>query len=201
MITIIDHGYANIANIKNAFDHLGIDCNVTRVSEDIISAEKIVLPGVGAFSAAMERLEQTGIADALKFRAMQGIPVLGICLGMQLLFTSSEENGNFPGLDIIPGKVEKIKTQYKIPHIGWNDLKIVGCNPLFTGISSGEFVYFVHSFHCIPGKMSLRSAVAEYGCKITAAVSYRNIFGTQFHPEKSQNTGLRILKNFGEIKL
>ncbi len=202
MIAIIDYGVGNLFSLKSSFDMVGAKTFVTGDAEEIKKADKLILPGVGAFGDAMEKLKSTGLADVIIAEAKAGKPILGICLGMQLLFEKSYEYGEHMGLGLIKGEIrpisEVIPKDLKIPHIGWNALSIKEPeNKLFKYIKNGDFVYFVHSFYGADCTDSL-IADTEYGARLTAAVAKGNICGCQFHPEKSGDVGLNILKAFCE---
>ena len=205
MTAIIDYGVGNLFSLKSSFGYIGEEAVVTNDPEVIMSADRIVLPGVGAFGDAAEKLFESGMADVLKKAAAAGIPILGICLGMQLLFEKSYEYGEHCGLGFIKGSVRPIADRvdtsvYKIPQIGWNALKFTGKkSPLFKYINEGDHVYFVHSYYGAECEESL-IATTEYGFDVTAAVSSGNVYGTQFHPEKSGEVGLKILKAFVLIR-
>lgn len=206
MITIIDYGMGNLKSVYNALGYLNIDCEITNNREKIEKAGKIILPGVGAFKDAMKNLEVRGLDKLIVKKAEEGIPILGICLGMQLLFDKSYEGGEFEGLSIIEGEIKKLdnnileKEKVKIPHIGWNNLRIKKVSPILKGINENEFVYFVHSYYgAVKNKEDLISETIYGTNKIAAVVGNNNVFGTQFHPEKSGEVGLKILKNFGEM--
>lgn len=206
MITIIDYDMGNLKSIANALNHLEIGCEITGEVEKIKKAEKIILPGVGAFRDAIGILKDRGIDSIIKKKAKDGTPILGICLGMQLLFDRSYEGEPLEGLGLISGEIIKLeekledKKRVKIPHIGWNNLIIKNNNELLKNVNDNEFVYFVHSYY---GKVKNNEnliAEAVYGNnKISAVVGNKNVQGTQFHPEKSGAIGLQILKNFGEM--
>ena len=198
-IAIVDYGLGNIASIKNAFLYHGVDPVVTSSPFQIKSADKLILPGVGAFQPAITRLKKTGLYDAIVEKVTEGTFILGICLGMQLLFTVSYENGVHNGFNFIEGEVVRFQNVSKIPHMGWNSVEIVGKSRLFEGIRDGEFFYFVHSYYCKPEKNEDIAAISEYGGSFCAAVKKGNVFGVQFHPEKSHCPGLKVLENF--IKL
>ena len=203
MITIVDYGVGNLFSLKSSFGSLGEDVLVSGDPERIASASKIVLPGVGAFGDAADKLRALGMDRALRAAASRGTPLLGICLGMQLLFDRSFEYGEHAGLGLIPGNVrpiaDVIPSGLKIPHIGWNALRFHGpACPLFRDVREGECVYFVHSFYAADCDRFV-TATAEYGADLTAAVRRDNVFGCQFHPEKSGGVGLRILKAFCEM--
>jgi len=205
MIAIVDYGVGNLFSLKSSFDFLGLETVVTNQKEKISRASHIILPGVGAFGDAAKKLEDTGLKNYLICEAKKGKPFLGICLGMQLLFDKSYEYGIHDGLKLIPGEVVPIldnlpaeKQNLNIPQIGWNALHIENESPLFKYTNEGDCVYFVHSFYAKTEKENL-IATAEYGIPLTAAVQNGNVFGTQFHPEKSGKVGLDMLKAFSEI--
>ena len=204
MIAIIDYGVGNLYSLKSSLDALGIENCVTKDKKQIEAAEKIILPGVGAFGDAMESLSLCGLDRVLISEAEKGKPILGICLGMQLLFEKSYEYGEHKGLGLVKGSIVPISNvvspEYKIPHIGWNALRFTEKkSPIFKYLKEGDCVYFVHSYYGADCEDSV-IATAEYGAVLTAAVQRGNVFGCQFHPEKSGKTGLSILKAFGEIK-
>ncbi len=200
MIAVVDYGVGNLFSLKSSFDAIGVRAAVTSDPSVIVSADAVVLPGVGAFGDAAEKLRASGLGDAVKKEASLGKPLLGICLGMQLLFDRSFEYGEHDGLGLIPGEIRPIAhvipAGYKIPHIGWNSLRFrqPDC-PLFEFIKDGDFVYFVHSYYATECDEYV-AADAEYGVPLTAAVAKGNVFGCQFHPEKSGETGLNILRAF-----
>lgn len=202
MIALVDYGVGNLFSLKSSFDAIGEEVLVTGDREALVRADKIVLPGVGAFADAAAKLNESGLAVLLSEEAAKGKPILGICLGMQLLFEKSFEYGEHRGLGLIPGEVrpiaEVIPKDYKIPHIGWNALAFTdNPSPLFRYIKEGDHVYFVHSFYAANCGDAV-TATADYGAPLTAAVSKGNIHGCQFHPEKSGRVGLSILKAFCE---
>ena len=203
MIAIVDYGVGNLFSLRSSFAAIGAKAVVTGDSAEIAAAERILLPGVGAFGDAAEKLRQTGLDRAVLDAAKAGKPLLGVCLGMQLLFDRSFEYGEHAGLGLIPGEVrpiaDVIPADYKIPHIGWNALDFGGkTSPLFRYIQEGDCVYFVHSFYAADCEEHT-IASAEYGAMLTAAVQRGNVFGCQFHPEKSGKVGLNILRAFCEI--
>lgn len=202
MIAIVDYGVGNLFSLKSSLAAIGADAVVTAQPELLRAAEKIILPGVGAFEDAAKKLRDSGLAELLKDLAAAGKPLLGICLGMQLLFEKSYEYGEHTGLGLMPGTVQPIANvipaDYKIPHIGWNALHIQKDCPLFSQIQEGDCVYFVHSFYAADCAESV-AATAEYGAELTAAVARGNIYGCQFHPEKSGAVGLAILKAFAQM--
>ena len=204
MIAIIDYGVGNLFSLKSSLAAIGVEAIVTKDEALIRSAEKIILPGVGAFEDAMNKLVASGLADLVKDEVKKGKPLMGICLGMQMLFEKSFEYGEHEGLGLIPGEVvpigDVIPENLKIPHIGWNALKFKAENPLFKYISDGDCVYFVHSFYAANCDDYV-TATAEYGAELTAAVRNGNVFGCQFHPEKSGNVGLNILLAFCESQV
>lgn len=197
MIAIVDYGAGNIFSVKNALDYLGMDNMLTSDKKDIENADAIILPGVGAFPSAMKMLDKSGLTDTLKSEAEKK-PFLGICLGMQMLFSKSYEFEECDGLGFIDGKVDKINApDLIIPHMGWNKLEILNDCPLLNGLSEDSYVYFVHSYQAYCADKNI-SAYCEYGGKVPALVyNGKNVYGAQFHPEKSGETGLQILKNFG----
>ena len=202
MIAIIDYGVGNLFSLKSSFSAIGFDTVVTRDPEVLAKADKIILPGVGAFADAAKKLADTGLDKTVKELAASGKPLMGICLGMQMLFDKSFEYGEHRGLGLIPGNVVpmegRISNELKIPHIGWNALEFKSDSKLFKYIKPGDFVYFVHSYYATDCEDSVTS-VAEYGTDITATVERGNVYGCQFHPEKSGNVGLNILRAFCEL--
>ena len=202
MVAIVDYGVGNLFSLNSSLEAIGVESVVTADEAVLRSADKILLPGVGAFEDAAAKLRASGLADLLKELAAEGKPLLGICLGMQMLFEKSYEYGEHEGLGLIPGAVRPIRdvipADYKIPHIGWNGLHFRRENPLFRYVREGECVYFVHSFYAADCDDSV-VATAEYGAELTAAVAKGNVYGCQFHPEKSGNVGLSILKAFAEL--
>ena len=203
MIAIIDYGVGNLFSLSSSFKALGADVVVTGDAEVIKKADKLILPGVGAFEDAAKKLRESGLGRVVIEEAKNGKPLLGICLGMQMLFEESHEYGIHKGLGLISGKVVSmvgsIPENLKIPHIGWNALKFTKASPLFKYINEGDCVYFVHSYYAENCDQAL-IATAEYGRDLTAAVQQDNIFGCQFHPEKSGNVGLDILRAFCEME-
>ncbi len=201
MITIIDYDAGNLRSVEKAFLSLGEETTVTRDKSRILSADKVVLPGVGAFGDAMAKLDQHGLTEVIRQVADRGTPFLGICLGLQLMFDSSQESEGVSGLGLLSGRILKIPDcpGLKIPHMGWNSLDIRPDSRLFAGIEQGAYVYFVHSYYLQAQDESVVAASAQYGVGIHAAVERDNVFACQFHPEKSGDTGLRILKNFVDL--
>ena len=202
MIAIIDYGVGNLFSLKSSFAAIGAEAQVTADINVIDRASHIILPGVGAFSDAAAKLRDSGMAQAVIDRAGAGKPLMGICLGMQLLFDKSYEYGEFEGLGLIEGNIRPISDvipeSFKIPHIGWNSLEFKKNSPLFKYIKNGDYVYFVHSYYAADCDESV-SAVTDYGAPLTASVERGNVFGCQFHPEKSGDVGLNILRAFCEI--
>lgn len=203
MVAIVDYGVGNLFSLKSSFSYIGEDVIVTNDPLLLASSDRIIFPGVGAFGDAAQKLEESGLAKLLVELAHEGKPILGICLGMQLLFEKSYEYGEHEGLGLIKGNVKpiapEVSSDYKIPHIGWNALKFTeNKSPLFKYINEGDFVYFVHSYYGADCAGDL-IATAEYGIDVAAAVSHKNVYGTQFHPEKSGEVGMKILKAFCEI--
>lgn len=202
MIAIIDYGAGNLQSVRKALDFIGCEARVTDRPEDLETAEAAVLPGVGAFGDAMASLESRGLVDPVRAFIRQGKPFLGICLGLQLLFDSSEESPGVKGLGVLPGKILRIPDGegLKVPHIGWNSLSFPnGRGRLFAGLSQEPYVYFVHSYYLKAEDPEIVAATTEYGVTIHAAVEKGNLFACQFHPEKSGAEGLQILRNFAAL--
>lgn len=198
MITIVDYGMGNLRSVYNALDLLGAEAQISDDPAVIGSAERLVLPGVGAFGLAMHNLRQSGIQAALDRAVLERkTPILAICLGMQLLAERSSEHGEHAGLGWLRGHVQHFALDdLCVPHVGWNNIQVQGKPPLLQGITSGKEFYFVHSYHFVTDDASIVAASADYGYEFVCAVHHENIFGTQFHPEKSQNNGLQLLRNF-----
>jgi glutamine amidotransferase len=199
-ISIIDYGMGNLQSVRNALTQIGYHSEISSDPDSFLESDALILPGVGAFGEAMSNLNKLQITEPLKSAVMKGHkPILGICLGMQLLAETSEEQGEHQGLSLIPGVVRKIPAlpPIRLPHIGWNELSVQKKNPLFSDIQEESAFYFVHSFQFICESKYI-AATTEYGSIITAAVQSNNIFGTQFHPERSQSKGLQVLRNFVE---
>lgn len=198
MIAIIDYDAGNVKSVEKALQFLGEDAVLTRDKEILLKADKVILPGVGAFGNAMDKLKQYGLVDIIHQIVKKGTPFLGICLGLQLMFESSEESPGVEGLGILKGRIVRIPEEdgLKVPQIGWNDLQFPKESRLFKGFSGGEYVYFVHSYYLQAEDESDVAATTEYGVHIHAAVERGNIFACQFHPEKSADVGLKILANF-----
>lgn len=199
MIAIVDYGMGNLRSVTNAFRKLGGDITITRDIETIKNSRAIVLPGVGAFGKCIENLKKFGLFDAIKELVMNDKRYLGICLGMQVLFESSEETPGTEGMGIIKGDVPRFKGNIKVPHMGWNSIEIQRENPIFNGINNGDFFYFVHSYYCRPAE-DVTATKTRYGAEFTSSVQKGNLFACQFHPEKSQRVGLRLIQNFIEMQ-
>lgn len=203
MTGIIDYGVGNLFSLKSSFEAIGEEVFVSGDQEELKKADRLILPGVGAFGDAAAKLRENGLDQFVCAQAKAGKPLMGICLGMQMLFEKSYEYGEHTGLGLIKGSVKPIKdvipAELKIPHIGWNPLEFKKETPMFSYINDGDCVYFVHSFYAVDCDASV-VAVSEYGALLTAAVQNKNVFGCQFHPEKSGKVGLNILKAFAEIK-
>lgn len=201
-IGIINYGVGNLKSVKNSLDHLDISSSIIENPREVNSFDKLILPGVGAFGAAMEKLNKLGFANTVKEFANKSKPILGICLGMQLLFEKSLEHGHHKGLGLIKGQVLPLKEKVKnlpIPLVGWNNITKNNTSPLLENVEENSCFYFIHSFYCKPEKKSVIAASADYGIIFPAIIHENNIFGCQFHPEKSQSTGLQILKNFSNL--
>ena len=202
MTAIIDYDAGNIKSVENALRFLGHDVVVTADPEVILQADHVILPGVGAFGDAMQRLRGRGLEDTIREVVDRGTPFLGICLGLQLLFEESEESPGVRGLALLPGRIRRIPDGEgrKVPQIGWNDISFPGESRLLKGLPQGSFVYFVHSFYLEAGDRSDVAATTEYGVSIDAAVEHGNLFACQFHPEKSERVGMQILENFLAVR-
>ena len=207
MIAIIDYGMGNLRSVQKGLEKVGAETIITADPLAILDADKIVLPGVGAFRDCMRNLEQRGFVEPILKVIKEGRPFLGICLGLQLLFTESEEFGLHKGLNVIPGRVLRFPEgmreageELKVPHMGWNQLSLHTRLPVFEGVNEGANVYFVHSYYVKPDDDSVVATTTDYGIKFCSSIWKDNIIATQFHPEKSQDVGLGILKNFAELK-
>lgn len=198
MIAIIDYDAGNIKSVEKALQFLGEEAVITRDRDTILHADGVILPGVGSFGDAMEKLHMYGLVEVIHECVAKQIPFLGICLGLQLLFESSEESPGVEGLHVLDGKIVRIPSNHglKVPHIGWNNLKFPNPGKLFLGVPEDSFVYFVHSYYLQAADESQVTATTEYGVKIHASVEKGNVFACQFHPEKSSEVGMRILRNF-----
>lgn len=197
-IVIIDYGMGNLRNVQKGFEWIGFEAKVTRSKKEILRASAIVLPGVGAFKDCMKNLERYGLIEPLLQSVERGKPYLGICLGLQILFSESEEFGSQRGLDLIKGKVVKFRPDpdHKVPHMGWNTVEMNREVPMLKGIVNGDFFYFVHSYYVVLEEEKWISTLTDYGKPFVSSIWRENLFATQFHPEKSQHKGLRILENF-----
>ena len=200
MIALIDYGISNLRSVQKAFEHLGVEVMLVDTPEAVAQAERLILPGVGAFPAGMEGLRARGLLEPIKQAASSGKPLLGICLGMQLLFESSDEMGDTQGLGILPGQVKRMTGErLKIPHMGWNQLEPQRDHPIMRGVTRGAYGYFVHSYAVYPDQRDIILATTEYGMPFASVVGRERICGLQFHPEKSQAVGLTLLRNFLEM--
>lgn len=201
MIAVVDYDMGNLRSVQKGFEHVGCRALVTRDRGQIASADGVVLPGVGAFSACMENLQRFGLVEPVREAVRQGKPFLGICLGFQLLFTESEEFGAQKGLALFPGKVIGFRPDngLKIPHMGWNRIEKKTESPFLEGISDGDHVYFVHSYYVVPEDKSVIATTTEYGTSFVSSIATPRLFACQFHPEKSQAIGLRLLANFARF--
>ena len=195
---IVDYGVGNLKSVTNAMDYLGLKTCITSDRKELELADAIILPGVGAFPDAADKLRAAGLDQVLIAQAERK-PILGICLGMQLLLDRGEEVRECAGLGLVPGAVRKIETDLKLPHIGWNSLSFPNSSPLFVGVEAGSYVYFVHSFCAVADDPKTVIAQTDYGVPVTAAAQKGNVYGCQFHPEKSGEVGLQILRNFGGL--
>lgn len=201
MIAIIDYGAGNIRSVYKALRHIGAECEITNDKNKIMNADAAILPGQGSFGDCMGSMKQSGIMSVVREFMNSGKPFLGICVGLQLLFESSEESEGVEGLSVFGGTIRRIPNGegLKIPHMGWNSIEIKADSPLFKDVKNGSYVYFVHSYYLDSPDKSIVSAQTSYGVTIDAAVEKGNVFATQFHPEKSGDVGLRILENFVEM--
>jgi imidazole glycerol-phosphate synthase subunit HisH len=201
MIAIVDYQMGNLRSVQKAFERVGHAAVVTSDPAELERAEKVVLPGVGAFEDAIGELRRRELTGPIQNAIAAGKPFLGVCLGLQLLFEVSYEGGRHEGLGVLPGEVVRfdLPHEYKVPHMGWNEVKIVRRAPVLEGIEDGTYFYFVHSYYVVPRDSSVIALETEYGRPFCAAVWRENLFATQFHPEKSQTHGLRLLKNFAEL--
>jgi glutamine amidotransferase len=201
MIAIIDYGMGNLRSVQKGFERVGFQAEITREVGKIASARGVVLPGVGAFQACMDNLTRFGLVDTIQEVVRRKKPFLGICLGFQLLFSESEEFGLQRGLNLFPGRVVGFRpnADLKIPHMGWNSIDKKRETRFLDGVSSGDYVYFVHSFYVVPANSSLTATTTEHGGEFASSIATDHLFACQFHPEKSQDLGLRILRNFGSF--
>ncbi|MFL5245230.1 MAG: imidazole glycerol phosphate synthase subunit HisH [Gemmataceae bacterium] len=200
-IVIVDYGMANLRSVQKAFEKLGYAAEITGDPNRVAEASKVVLPGVGAFRDAIVRLRETGLADPICEHVIEDKPFLGICLGLQLLFTTSHEDGEHAGLDLFPGEVVRFPRSpgLKVPHMGWNQLRFRQQCPVLRDMADGSEVYFVHSYHAVPRDRNLVATETDYPTPFVSAIGRDNVFATQFHPEKSQKVGLTILRNFAAL--
>jgi glutamine amidotransferase len=209
MITIVDYGMGNLRSVHKAVERVGYDAQVTADPQEVLDASKIILPGVGAFRDCMRNLKELHLLEPVIKSIEAGKPFLGICLGLQLLFEESDEFGTHQGMGVLPGKVTRFAEDirdpetdqpYPIPHMGWNTIEIKKETPFFAGIENNSFFYFVHSYYALPQEIKDIAATTPYGIEFASAVQRDNIHAVQFHPEKSQEVGLRLLRNFGGLK-
>jgi glutamine amidotransferase len=196
MIAVVDYGAGNLRSIQKALERQGLQVRLIDAPDGLEEADALVVPGDGAFGPAMARFRSQGFADRIRAFVDSGRPFLGVCLGMQLLFEESEEDGLHRGLGLLPGRVVRLSGGVKIPHMGWNALRLLRPSPLLDGCATGEYVYFIHSYHAVPADPDLIAATADYGGQVAAVVGRGNIWATQFHPEKSGGVGIRMLANF-----
>ena len=195
-VAIIDYGVGNLRSVEKAFAAMGCEAVVSSDIDELRSAERLVLPGVGAFASCMRGLRERRFDSLVRERAAAGTPLLGICVGMQMLFDVSDEFGATDGLGLLRGRVRKFETELVVPHVGWNRIHQKQRHALFEGVDDGSFCYFVHSFYCEPGTTDVVVGETDYGVRYASVIAQQNICGVQFHPEKSQHVGLRMLKNF-----
>lgn len=198
-VAIIDYGVGNLRSVEKAFAATGCEAVVSGDAQVLRGSNKLVLPGVGAFGACMRALSERGFDRLVKERVEEGTPLLGVCVGMQLLFEESDEFGATRGLGLLPGRVRRFSDDLVVPHVGWNRITEIRENPVFNGVANGSFFYFVHSYYCEPKDQSVIAGETEYGVRYASVVAKGNICGVQFHPEKSQDAGLRLLKNFARL--
>jgi glutamine amidotransferase len=199
MIAIIDYGVGNLRSVEKAFAATGCEAIVSSDEKDLRAARKLVLPGVGAFGACMRALSERGFDRLVSERVREGTPLLGVCVGMQMLFEESEEFGSTPGLALLPGRVRRFSDELVVPHVGWNRIQQRQSHALFDDVADGSFFYFVHSYYCEPADQSVVAGETEYGLSYASVVAKDNVCGVQFHPEKSQDAGLRLLRNFARL--
>ncbi|NWF76390.1 MAG: imidazole glycerol phosphate synthase subunit HisH [Nitrospirae bacterium] len=199
MIAIIDYGMGNLRSVEKGFLKVGVDVEVVTEARKVDDARGIVLPGVGAFRDCIRNLEELSLIESILRSIQKGKPYLGICLGLQVLFSESEEFGIYHGLNVFRGRVTRFNLSLKVPHMGWNNVKIIKKTPIFDGIRDETFFYFVHSYYVVPESEDIIAMTTDYGITFASMVWKDNIFATQFHPEKSQEAGLKILKNFGDF--
>lgn len=200
MIGIVNYGMGNLGSVANALDYLGLEAEIVDSPSRLGAHDRLILPGVGSFGMAMRSLDASGWSYALRQKVADGVPLLGICLGMQLIFDAGEEHGLTAGLGLVPGRVVPLSPAppCRVPHVGWNGLSYSRLHPLFHGVKEHVDFYFVHSYQCVPALEETVLAQCDYGGEFVAAVGKENVVGVQFHPEKSQDMGLKILENFAE---
>jgi glutamine amidotransferase len=198
-VAIIDYGVGNLRSVAKAFEATGCEAVVSAEAGVLRAAKRLVLPGVGAFGACMKALSERGFDALVRERAAEGTPLLGVCVGMQMLFDESEEFGRTSGLGLMTGRVRRFSPELLVPQTGWNQISRRGSHPLLEGIEEGAFFYFVHSFYCEPGEREVVRAETEYGAPYASVVARASVCGVQFHPEKSQAAGLRLLRNFASL--
>ena len=198
-VAIIDYGVGNLRSVEKAFAATGCEAVVSGEEAVLRAAERLVLPGVGAFGACMRALSERGFDRLVRERVGEGTPLLGVCVGMQLLFEESDEFGATPGLGLLKGRVRRFSDELVVPHVGWNRINQIRKNPLLNGLANWSFFYFVHSYYCEPLEESVVAGETEYGVRYASVVAQANICGVQFHPEKSQSAGLHLLRNFAHL--
>lgn len=198
-VAIIDYGVGNVASVSQGLRAAGLDPVLTRDAEEILQAQAVILPGVGAFAKGMENLHKLDLVAVIREAVAMGKPFLGICLGMQLLFEESEEHGTTRGLELLPGRIRRFPPGLKVPHMGWNTLEIVNPGAVLNNVRNKSYVYFVHSYYASDYQPECVAALTNYGVEFPSMVCFNNIVGMQFHPEKSSRVGLQILNNFGEL--
>ncbi len=199
MIVIVDYGMGNLRSVEKGFKKVGVEAKVTSSPRDVDDASAVVLPGVGAFRDCIRNLTDLSLTEAIAKSIRKGKPYLGICLGLQVLFSESEEFGRCKGLDILRGKVVRFQISEKVPHMGWNNVKLIKRPPRLSSVPDDSFFYFVHSYYVVPDDRDVIAATTDYGVTFTSMIWKDNVFATQFHPEKSQSLGLKVLSGFGEF--